>query len=126
MTSLRPTTAPRQSDLERILRFTKGEYTIPWVLQELLSHRLEAYDIVQEGQQIGTLLLSTPMAGVKKVLYVFGLAVQGRAWHADVAAALRSIARSRGCASIRGRSPRAGWARFGKPVATEYELELQA
>jgi hypothetical protein len=125
MTSLRPTTAPRQSDLERILRFTKGEYTIPWLMQELLARRLEAFDVVQDGETIGTLLLSTAMAGVKKVLYVFGLAVQGRAWHADLAAALRSIARSRGCESIRGRSPRAGWARFGTPIAMEYELELQ-
>jgi hypothetical protein len=125
MTSLRPATVLRQPDVERILRFTKGEYTIPWVVQELLARRLEAFDVVQDGETIGTLLLSTAMAGVKKVLYVFGLAVSGRAWRADVAAALRSIARSRGCASIRGRSPRAGWARFGKPIATEYELELQ-
>lgn len=95
-------------------------------MQELLAKRLEAFDVVQNGEPIGTLLLSTAMAGVKRVLYVFGLAVQGRAWHADMAAALRSIAQSRGCESIRGRSPRAGWARFGRPIATEYELELQS
>jgi hypothetical protein len=125
MTTLRPSPHLSQEDVAKVLRFTKGEYNLPWVLQELLAHRMEAYDVVQEGKRIGTLLLQVAQAGLVKVLYVFGLAVQGRAWHADLAAALRSIARSRGCEVIRGRSPRAGWARFAQVIAYEYELEVQ-
>jgi hypothetical protein len=125
MTTLRPTTHPSPEDIGRILRFTKGEYNLPWVLQELLAHRLEAYDIVQEGERIGTLLLQVAQVGLVKVLYVFGLAVRGRGWHASLAEALRSIARSRGCSVIRGRSPRAGWAKFARAIAYEYELEVQ-
>lgn len=124
MTTLRPTPHPSPEDIGRILRFTKGEYNLPWVLQELLANRLEAFDIVQEGERIGTLLLQVAQAGLKRVLYVFGLAARGRGWHADVAEALRSIARSRGCEVIRGRSPRAGWVKFANVIAYEYELEV--
>jgi hypothetical protein len=124
MTTLRPTPTPATADVERILRFTKGEYNLPWVLQEILSKRLEAFDVVQEGERIGTLLLQVAQVGLVKVLYVFGLAVRGRGWHARLAEALRSIARSRGCSVIRGRSPRMGWAKFARAIAYEYELEV--
>lgn len=126
MTTLTPATTLRGDCLDRILRYAqKGEYTTPWVLREVTEQRMVVYDVIQDGQRIGQALLQESWAGLRKVLYVFGLAVRGRGWHAEVAKALRSIARSRGCEVIRGRSPRGGWARFAHPVATEYELEVQ-
>lgn len=125
--ALAPALTLRGDCLSRILRYApEGEYTLSWVLNEVSERRMMVYDILQGDKRIGQALLQGATSGVRRVLYVFGIAAQGRRWHADVAEALRSLARSLGCEVIRGRSPRGGWARFAHPVATEYELEVQA
>jgi hypothetical protein len=117
-------------DMLAILRYAP-DYDTPWVTGAVKEGRLVAYRIESAAGVVGpeetggTVILGLDRSGPGALMIVFGLAVHGRRWHGDLLALLRHLASRLGCSAIRGVSPRAGWARWARPVGTIWEINLK-